>query len=79
MGVPVILSDNCGARDLLVRTGVNGFVVEPDNPKGMSLFMQMLAESEELWREMSAAAASYSSRGDASRFAESVNSLLDAQ
>lgn len=76
MGVPVILSDNCGARDLLVRTGVNGFVVEPDNPEGMALFMQMIADDEELWKRMCRAATDYSERGDADRFAESVSALL---
>jgi glycosyltransferase involved in cell wall biosynthesis len=77
MGVPVILSDNCGARDLLVRTGVNGFVVEPDNPEGMAFFMEMLASDEELWRRMCVGANEYSERGDAKRFAESVSELLD--
>jgi glycosyltransferase involved in cell wall biosynthesis len=76
MGVPVILSDNCGARDLLVRTGVNGFVVEPDNPEGMALFMEMLANNEALWRSMCLEATSYSIKGDAERFAESVNALI---
>lgn len=76
MGVPVILSDNCGARDLLVRTGVNGFVVEPDNPHGMALFMKMLADNEELWRSMCLEALKYSEKGDAERFAESVNALI---
>lgn len=79
MGVPVILSDNCGARDLLVRTGVNGFVVEPDNPHGMALFMEMLANDETLWRSMCLAAVNYSKKGDAERFAESVNALVGSE
>jgi len=76
MGVPVIVTDNCGARDLLVRTGVNGFVVEPDNPAGMALFMEMLAEDEGLWNSMCTAASEFSDRGDARWFAESVVALL---
>src|SRR5262249_28037189 len=32
MGIPILLTPNCGARDELVRTGVNGFLVEADNP-----------------------------------------------
>ncbi len=76
MGVPVIVSDNCGARDLLVRTGVNGFVIEPDNVEGLALFMRMLAEDENLWKSMCLAAQEASERGDAQRFAESVISLV---
>jgi glycosyltransferase involved in cell wall biosynthesis len=76
MGIPVIVSDRCGARDLLVRTGVNGFVVEPDNPEGMALFMEMISEDEELWKSMCFAARKFSERGDAQRFAESVIALV---
>ncbi|KAA6455603.1 glycosyltransferase [Acidobacteria bacterium AB60] len=79
MGVPVILSDRCGARDRLVRSGLNGFVVEPDNPEGMALFMEMLATNESLWKQMSTAAAESSVQGDAKRFAESVCALLGSE
>ena len=75
MGVPVILSDNCGARDLLVRSGVNGFVVEPDNPQGLALFMEMLADDEEIWERMCRSAIDFSKEGDAGRFAESASAL----
>jgi glycosyltransferase involved in cell wall biosynthesis len=78
MGLPVIVSDRCGARDLLVRTGVNGFVVEPDNPAGMALFMEMLSKDESLWKSMCQAALEFSEKGDARQFAESVVSLVDA-
>ena len=77
MGLPVILSDNCGARDLLVRTGVNGFVVEPDNPRGMALFMSMLSQDEDLWREMALATRDTVHIGDAQCFAEAVASLVE--
>jgi glycosyltransferase involved in cell wall biosynthesis len=56
MGLPVILSDNCGARDLLVRSAVNGFVIEPDNAEGLATFMRLIAEDEVLWRRMATAA-----------------------
>ena len=39
LGIPVIVSENVGARDLHVRTGVNGFIFEPDNEKGLAFFM----------------------------------------
>jgi glycosyltransferase involved in cell wall biosynthesis len=76
MGLPVILSDACGARDLLVRSGVNGFVIEPDNPVGMAFFMQLLSEDEALWRRMSVAAQQFAERADSARFAEAVDALI---
>jgi L-malate glycosyltransferase len=76
MGLPVILSDNCGARDLLVRSGVNGFVVEPDNPTGMAFFMKLLSEDEMLWTRMCVEAQEYAKKADSERFAEAVEALL---
>jgi glycosyltransferase involved in cell wall biosynthesis len=78
MGLPVILSENCGARDRLVRTGVNGFVIEPDNQAGMAFFMKLLSEEEDLWTEMCLAAREFGRRGDAERFAEAAEALVGA-
>ncbi len=77
MGLPVILSDKCGARDLLVRSGVNGFVIEPDNPQGMAYFMRLLSEDEALWRKMCEEATTSAPLGDVQRFVEGVEALLD--
>ncbi|WP_395664447.1 glycosyltransferase [Methylocella sp.] len=76
LGLPTIVSENCGARDLLVRNGVNGFVVEPDNPRGLAFFMSLLDRDETLWRNMALATAPYSALGDAARFAESALALI---
>lgn len=38
-GVPVIVSDAVGARDSLVRSFINGFVVESDNDQGLARAM----------------------------------------
>ncbi|KMK63830.1 glycosyltransferase [Puniceibacterium sp. IMCC21224] len=76
MGVPVILSDNCGARDRLVRSGRNGFVVEPDNPEGMAWFMTRLAGDAALWAEFAQASADSAPQGDVARFAEAVARLI---
>jgi L-malate glycosyltransferase len=76
MGLPVILSDNCGARDLLIRSGVNGFVIEPDNPEGMAYFMNLIAESEELWRRLAKSAREFAELSDSPRFAEAVAALI---
>lgn len=77
VGLPVILSENCGARDMLVRNGVNGFVVEPDNPAGMAFFMGLLDRDESLWRRMSLATKHFAELGDASLFAKAVLALAD--
>lgn len=75
MGLPVILSYNCGARDILVRSGVNGFVIEPDNPEGVAWFMEKLCADEALWRRMALAAQGFAPRGDAAVFARGVAEL----
>lgn len=76
MGVPVILTDQCGARDDLIRSGVNGFVVEPDNPEGFAFFLRLLHAEEELWHNMCVNASKYAEAGDASNFAKAVSSLV---
>ncbi|MEA3641089.1 MAG: glycosyltransferase [Lamprobacter sp.] len=75
MGLPVILSVNCGARDLLVRSGVNGFVIEPDNPQGMAYFMGLLSDNEDLWQRMCRATNASASLGDVQRFVDGVEAL----
>ena len=76
MGVPVILSDNCGARDRLVRSGFNGFVVEPDNPQGMAWFMARIAEDEPLWQNFAAQSLVSAELGDVAQFAKAVAELV---
>lgn len=78
MGLPVILSNNCGACDMLVRSGVNGFVIEPDNPDGMAFFMSLLCADEGLWRKMCLATKRFVAQGDVRRFVEAVATLVGA-
>lgn len=78
MGVPVILSNNCGVCDIHVRSGVNGFVIEADNAIGMSFFMGLLSEDEKLWRRMALAARETAWLGDVACFAEAVACLIGA-
>ncbi len=75
MGLPVILSYNCGARDLLVRNGVNGFVIEPDNPEGLAYFMALLSEDQTLWTRMCQRAGETAPKGDVAEFARAVRML----
>lgn len=76
MGVPVILSINCGARDELVRSGVNGFVIEPDNAAGLQTFMNIISSDSTAWARMSEATKGFVSFGNADRFAKSVANLV---
>jgi L-malate glycosyltransferase len=75
MGVPIIVSKNCGARDELVRSGVNGFVVEPDNALGIAYFMGLIEADEALWRRLSEGALARAPSGDVARFVRSVEEL----
>ncbi len=76
MGVPVLISPACGAHDGFVRSAVNGFIVEPDNPEGMAFFMHQLAEDEALWRKMAQAACACAQQADVAHFAQSVAALI---
>ena len=76
LGIPVIVSENCGARETLVRTGVNGFIVEPLNAQGFADFMYLLSTDEQLWCYMSNNSAAFAGRADVSNFAKSVQRLL---
>ena len=76
MHVPVIFSANCGARDELLRTGVNGYMVEADNPKGIAYFMQRLSERETEWEDMIANSRSFAAMADATRFGKACEELI---
>ena len=76
MGVPVLLSDNCGARDLLVRAGVNGFVFEPDNADGLAHFMAILDEDIDEWTRLAAGARQFQHPADTTLFVDAVEQVL---
>jgi L-malate glycosyltransferase len=75
MGVPVIFTPACGARDQLLRSGVNGFLVEADNPTGMAFFMKLIASDEALWRRLARGALDTAPLGDVVHFVSSVEQL----
>ncbi len=77
MGLPVILSDNCGARDRQVRSGVEGFVIESDNVEGLANFMDAVASDEALWQRMSAAATERVKLAHSRNFARAVLQLVE--
>lgn len=79
LGLPVLLSDVCGARDRLVRSTKNGFIFEPDNPEGLAWFMNLLSNDQGLWKRMCYSAFEHSSNGDVKNFSSAVQYLLEAK
>lgn len=76
MGVPVLLSDNCGARDLLVRSGVNGYVFEADNACGLAHFMGLLDRDEAEWTRLAVATTRFLPAADTSFFVRAIVEAL---
>jgi glycosyltransferase involved in cell wall biosynthesis len=76
LAIPCIVSVQVGARDLLVRSAVTGFVVEPDNSSGAAKFMALLGGDECRWLEMRKNILSVNQLGDASNFADAVRRLV---
>lgn len=78
MGLPVLLSEVCGARDNLIRNTINGFVFEPDNPDGLAWFMNVVANDKALWEKMCNSASQSAPKCDVSVFSKAVMSLLES-
>jgi glycosyltransferase involved in cell wall biosynthesis len=76
MGVPVLLSDNCGARDMLVRTAVNGYIFEPDNPEGLAHFMSVLANDAAEWERLCRGNGRFVQVSDTEYFAQAVERVI---
>jgi L-malate glycosyltransferase len=79
MGLPVLCAENVGARDALLRTAVNGYLFESDNPVGLSVLMGRLASDEQEWRRMAVASSGLAIKGDVSQFAAGVAKLIGAE
>ena len=77
MGLPVIVSDRVGARDTLVRSMVNGFVMEPDNVEGWARAMSYIASNEETWRRFSQNSLAVASSGDTGHFSLGARRLMN--
>jgi glycosyltransferase involved in cell wall biosynthesis len=76
MGVPVLASDNCGARDLLLRTGINGFVFEPDNAMGLAGLMARLDGNAEEWEQLADGNRQFLDLADTKLFVAAVESSI---
>ena len=76
MGLPLLLSENCGAADSLLQTAVNGFLYEPDNPDGLAFFMNLLGQNEELWRRICKASTALRPLANSDRFQVGVSAIV---
>ncbi|MGH1330188.1 MAG: glycosyltransferase family 4 protein [Paracoccaceae bacterium] len=79
MGVPVILSKACGAADILIQNGLNGFNIDPKSPRALCNFMAQLSENKSLWEEMAKASQQRAPLNDVSAFASAVNKLAGSK
>lgn len=75
LGLPTIVTPQCGAADEFVRSGVNGFIVEPDNVEGLAWFMEQIATQPELRARLSAGARANRPLYDVGRFVAAVERL----
>jgi glycosyltransferase involved in cell wall biosynthesis len=73
---PALVSTNVGARDTLIRQGVNGFVIEPSNANDWVWCMTQLCRSEELWSRIAAASSRIAPRGDVAESSKGCAKLL---
>jgi L-malate glycosyltransferase len=76
--LPILASDQVGARDLLIRTGVNGYIFEPGNSEGLAHLMHRIGHDEAEWRRLIEGSRQLRAKADVARFAEAVLALLKA-
>ena len=77
LGVPAIVAENCGARDLLVRQNVNGYVIEPDNVEGLADLMERLDRDAAEWTRLAANTQAFRPLADARHFVDGVQEVLE--
>jgi glycosyltransferase involved in cell wall biosynthesis len=76
MGVPVLVSRNPGARDLLVRSGVNGYVFETDNIVGLAHFLERLDHDPGEWTRLAEGSTLFVPMADTGFFTEAIENLI---
>jgi len=76
VGLPVIVSSQAGAVDVLVENLGNGIVIDPYDTETLVLAMAHLASDEARWKAMSARALETSPRADVGAFCEPVRQLV---
>ena len=76
LDLPVAVSRAVGSHDTLVRHGVNGFVLAPDDGAAWAEAMLALGGDEGRWEAMRQASRALAPAGDTQRFAEGVAALI---
>ena len=76
-GLPVIVSRQVGARDALVRDGVNGHVVESGSVEQLADAMRDLAGDRGRWEAKVAASHQRAWLGDCDRLADALELLIE--
>jgi len=79
MGVPILCSLNAGARDLLVRTAINGYVFEPDNSDGLAQLLSWVGSDEREWRRLAEGSNRLSVLADTAHFAAAIRQITGAE
>jgi glycosyltransferase involved in cell wall biosynthesis len=74
--LPVIVSNEVGARDLLVRNFQNGFVVESCSPQSIGAAMLRIGSDADLRESMARQSRERAWMGDADRLADALEVLL---
>jgi len=73
--LPAIISRQCGAADVLLDDGKNGFAIDALSEDELHAAMTRIGTDEALWRRMSVAARKTAPRGDVAKFVEAVEAL----
>lgn len=76
LGLPVIVSDEVGSRDLLVRNLVNGYVVDSGSAESIAAAMRLMDGNAADWEKMVDASHQRSWMGDADRLADAIEYIL---
>jgi glycosyltransferase involved in cell wall biosynthesis len=77
VGVPVLVTRNAGACDMLIEDGVNGFTFAPTSARSCAALMLLVSEDEARWRQLSAGALTHRDRGDVRHFVAGVLALAE--
>ncbi|WP_448041505.1 glycosyltransferase [Bradyrhizobium liaoningense] len=72
--IPVMLSQECGATDLVVE-GENGFIVRSSDINQMARVMRHVASDEQSWRKMSARCREHAFRAHVDIFVDGIERL----
>jgi len=76
-GLPVIVTNEVGSRDLLVRNLLNGFVCESNCADSLARAMLACASDRERWTELVSHSHERAWMGDADRLADALELVLD--